>query len=341
MSYSLLTGFAETCDGQPEAAAGVNGHARDSEGCFYLGIGGDVVLRKFLQAVGIQRKVQHTAEPGDAGHESAAEFPDMRFLAADLADDGDEFVGRERLVVAHVVDSRRDVLGEQAADCVAYILHRSEGAQVVESAERPRNSPGHDRIEQIEVAFVARTVDHAGTQDVDGLPGIFRVGVVEPARRTFHCIRSKTSDQVFFRLDFALAIGSDRCRDHVFGQYALHSVRRRLRRREEDKLLRAFACEEPVEDLLRQAGVNLEIDLCCGLVLSVMRLARKMDYRVDLGNIASIQVVPGIGLGDTRFLGSNDVKAVYRVDLVLRQVSDKVGTHEPVDSGDEDFHVER
>lgn len=63
-----------------------------------------------------------------------------------------------------------------------------------------------------------------------------------------------------------------------------------------------------------------------------------MDHRVDLGNIASIQVVPGIGLGDTRFLGSNDVKAVYRVDLVLRQVSDKVGTHEPVDSGDENFH---
>lgn len=63
-----------------------------------------------------------------------------------------------------------------------------------------------------------------------------------------------------------------------------------------------------------------------------------MDYRVDLGNIASIQVVPGIGLGDTRFLGSNDVKAVYRVDLVLRQVSDKVRTHEPVDSGYEDGH---
>ena len=181
-------------------------------------------------------------------------------------------------------------------------------------------------------------MDHAGAQDVDGLPGIFRVGVVEPARRTFHRIRSKTSDQVFFRLDFALAIGSDRCRDHVFSQYALHSVRRRFRRGEEDKFSGAFACEEPVEDLLRQAGVNLEIDLCCGLVLSVMRLARKMDYRVDLGNIASIQVVPGIGLGDTRFLGSNDVKAVYRVDLVLRQVSDKVGTHEPVDSGDENFH---
>lgn len=167
MSYSLLTGFAETCDGQPEASAGVNGHARDSEGGFYLGIGGDVVLRKFLQAVGIQRKVQHTAEPGDAGHESAAEFPDMRFLAEGLADDGDEFVGRERLVVAHVVDSRRNVIGEQAADGIAYILHRSEGAQVVESAERPWNSPGHDRIEQIEVAFIARAVNHAGAQDVD------------------------------------------------------------------------------------------------------------------------------------------------------------------------------
>ena len=96
--------------------------------------------------------MQHPAEPGDAGHESAAEFPDMRLSAESLADDGYEFVGRKRLVVAHVVDSRRNVLGEQAADGIAYILHRSEGAQVVESAERPWNSPGHDRIEQIEVA---------------------------------------------------------------------------------------------------------------------------------------------------------------------------------------------
>lgn len=111
--------------------------------------------------------MQHAAEPGDAGHESASEFPDMRFLAEDLADDGDEFVGRERLVVAHVVDPRRDVPRKQAADCVAYILHRSEGPQVVESAERPWNSPGHDRIEQIEVALVARAVNHAGAQDVD------------------------------------------------------------------------------------------------------------------------------------------------------------------------------
>lgn len=338
MSYSLLTGFAETCDGQPEAAAGVNGHARDAEGGFYLGIGGDVVLRKFLQAVGIQRKMQHAAEPGDAGHESAAEFPDVRLSAESLADDGYEFVGRERLVVAHVVDPRRDVPRKQAADCVAYILHRSEGAQVVESAERPRNSPGHDRIEQIEIAFVARAVDHAGTQDVDGLARVFRVGVVEPARRTFHCIRSKTSDQIFFRLDFALAIGSDRCRDHVFGQDALHSVRRRLRRGEEDKLLRAFACEEPVEDLLCQAGVDLEIDIGGSFVLRVVGLAGQMDHRVDLGDIAGFKIIPGKGLCDARLLRRDDVKAVYRVVPALRQVSDKVGTHEPVDSGDEDGH---
>lgn len=285
--------------------------------------------------------MQHAAEPGDAGHESAAEFPDVRLSAENLADDGNELVGRKRLVVAHVVDSRRNVLGEQAADGIAYILHRSEGAQIVESAERPWNSPGHDRIEQIEIALVARAVDHAGTQDVDGLPGIFRVGVVEPARRTFHCIRSKTSDQVFFRLDFALAIGSDRCRDHVFGQYALHSVRRRFRRGEEDKFSGAFACEEPVEDLLRQAGVNLEVDIGGSFVLRVVGLAGQMDHRVDLGDIAGFKIIPGEGLCDARLLRRDDVKAVYGVVLVLRQVSDKIRTHEPVDSGDEDFHVER
>lgn len=63
-----------------------------------------------------------------------------------------------------------------------------------------------------------------------------------------------------------------------------------------------------------------------------------MDYRVDLGNIASIQVVPGEGLCDARLLRRDDVKAVYRVVPALRQVSDKIGTHEPVDSGDEDGH---
>lgn len=66
-----------------------------------------------------------------------------------------------------------------------------------------------------------------------------------------------------------------------------------------------------------------------------------MDYRVDLRDLASFKIVPGKGLDDARFLGSDDVKAVYRVVLVLRQVSDKVGTHKPVDSGDEDGHVER
>lgn len=153
--------------------------------------------------------------------------------------------------------------------------------------------------------------------------------------------RGEAADHIFFRLDFALAIGSDRRRDHVFGKNTLHPVGRRLRRGEEDKLSGAFACEEPVEDLLRQAGVNLEIDLRGSFILRVVGLAGKVDHRVDLGNIASIQVVPGIGLGDTRFLGRDDVKAVYRVVPALRQVSDKVGTHEPVDSGDEDFHVAR
>lgn len=285
--------------------------------------------------------MQHAAEPGDAGHESAVEFPDMRFLAEDLADDGDEFVGRERLVVAHVVNPRRDVLGKQAADGIAYILHRSEGAQVVESAERPWNSPGHDRIEQIEVAFVARAVDHAGTQDVDGLARVFRVGVVEPARRTFHCIRSKAADHIFFRLDFALAIGADRRRDHVFGKDPLHPVGRRLRRGEEDELPGAFAGEKPVEDLLCQAGVNLEVDIGRSLVLRVVGLAGQMDHRVDLGDIAGFKIIPGEGLCDARLLRRDDVKAVYRVVPALRQVSDKIGTHEPVDSGDEDFHVER
>lgn len=171
MPYSLFAGFTETCDGQPKAAAGVDRHIAYSECGLDFSIGGDVVLRKFLQAVGIQRKMQHAAEPGDAGHESAAEFPDVRPSAENPADDGYEFVGRKRLVVAHVVDPRRNVLGEQAADGAAYVFHRSEGAQVVESPERPGNSPGHDRIEQIEVALVARAVDHAGAQDVDRFSG--------------------------------------------------------------------------------------------------------------------------------------------------------------------------
>lgn len=159
--------MSETFYRPPEATAGVDRHIVYSECGFDLSVGGDVVLRKFLQAVGIQREMQHSAEPGDAGHESAAESPDVRLSVENLADDGYEFVGRKRFVVAHVVDSRRNVLGEQAVDGVAYILHRSEGAQIAESAERPWNSPGHDRIEQIEVAFVARAVNHAGAQDVD------------------------------------------------------------------------------------------------------------------------------------------------------------------------------
>ncbi len=63
-----------------------------------------------------------------------------------------------------------------------------------------------------------------------------------------------------------------------------------------------------------------------------------MDHRVDLGDIAGFKIIPGKGLDDARFLRRDDVKAVYRVVTALRQVSDKIGTHEPVDSGDEDFH---
>lgn len=156
--------------------------------------------------------------------------------------------------------------------------------------------------------------------------------------RTGRRCRGEAADHIFFRLDFALAIGSDRRRDHVFGKDTLHPVGRRLRRGEEDELFCAFAGEKPVEDLLCQAGINLKVDIGRSFVLRVVGLAGQMDHRVDLGNIASIQVVPGIGLDDARLLRRDYVKAVYRVVLVLRQVSDKVGTHKPVDSGDEDGH---
>ncbi len=150
--------------------------------------------------------------------------------------------------------------------------------------------------------------------------------------------RGEAADHIFFRLDFALAIGSDRRRDHVFGKNTLHPVGRRLRRGEEDKLSGAFACEEPVEDLLCQAGVNLEVDIGHSLVLRVVGLAGQMDHRVDLGDIAGFKIIPGKGLCDARLLRRDYVKAVYRVVPALRQVSDKIGTHEPVDSGDEDGH---
>ena len=150
--------------------------------------------------------------------------------------------------------------------------------------------------------------------------------------------RGEAADHIFFRLDFALAIGSDRRRDHVFGKNTLHPVGRRLRRGEEDKLSGAFACEEPVEDLLCQAGVNLEIDLRGSFILRVVGLACKVDHRVDLRHFAGIEVIPGEGLRDARLLRCHDVETVYGVVLVLREVSDKVGTHEAVDSGDEDGH---
>lgn len=63
-----------------------------------------------------------------------------------------------------------------------------------------------------------------------------------------------------------------------------------------------------------------------------------MDHRVDLRHFARVQIVPGEGLCDARLLRCHDVETVYGVVLVLREVSDKVGTHEPVDSGDEDGH---
>lgn len=156
--------------------------------------------------------------------------------------------------------------------------------------------------------------------------------------RTGRRCRGEAADHIFFRLDFALAIRADRRRDHVFGKDTLHPVGRRLRRGEENELFCAFGGEKPVEDLLCQAGVNLEVNIGCSFVLRVVGLAGQVDHRADLRDIASFKIVPGESLCDARFLRSDDVKAVYRVVLVLRQVSDKVGTHEPVDSGDEDGH---
>lgn len=63
-----------------------------------------------------------------------------------------------------------------------------------------------------------------------------------------------------------------------------------------------------------------------------------MDHRVDLRHFARVQIVPGEGPRDARLLRCHDVETIYGVVLVLREVSDKVGTHEAVDSGDEDFH---
>ena len=49
--------------------------------------------------------MQHTAEPGDPSHEVAVDFPDVRFLPENGADDADEFVGRERLVISQIIYS--------------------------------------------------------------------------------------------------------------------------------------------------------------------------------------------------------------------------------------------
>lgn len=255
--------------------------------------------------------MEPATDAGDAGHQAFREPPDVGLFAEDGADGLDQFVGREGFVVAHVVDSGGDVLGQDPVDRKADVLHRREGPAVIKRPEGPWDAFGDYAIQQVEIAFVARAVDHARAEDVHLL------------------VLRHVREDVFLRPDLALAIRPDRGGNDILREDAFHPVRRCFRRAEEHELPRRRS-QEVIENLLRQPRIDLEIHLGRRLVLRVVRLPGQMDDGIHLRHAPGVQVLPTERARNTLLRWRDDVKPIN--GMPTGKGRDQVAAHKTMDA---------
>ena len=100
-------------------------------------------------------------------HQSSVYLPDMRLALQSPTHQSYQFICGQGFVISHVVDTTRHLLGQKTFHHVAEIVYRSKRPSVLKGPQRPGNAFPHHIIKKIQIAFVAGTMNHARTQDID------------------------------------------------------------------------------------------------------------------------------------------------------------------------------
>ncbi len=107
------------------------------------------------------------SQAGTEFHQSSVYLPDMRLTLQSLTYQSYQLIRGQGLVISHVVDTTPHLLFKQSFHHVAKIVYRSKRPPVLKSPQRPGNAFPHHIIKQIQIAFIAGTMNHAGTQDIN------------------------------------------------------------------------------------------------------------------------------------------------------------------------------
>src|SRR5690554_2586390 len=109
--------------------------------------------------------MQHTTHTGSSTHKSLRKPPDARSLAHRLTYQPNQLVGRNRLIVAHMINTTLNtLLNNQLLHYKANIINRAKRTQILIRPQWPRNTPAHHTIQQVKVTLITRTMNHARPQ---------------------------------------------------------------------------------------------------------------------------------------------------------------------------------
>lgn len=110
--------------------------------------------------------MDEVAYAGDCTDKPGWQVPDVWCTTARGGYQCDELIGGEGLVVGYIIDADGDLTRQELLHDGADVGYGGEGAVVVECPKGPGEPDGVYFIKEVEVSFVARTVDHGRTEDV-------------------------------------------------------------------------------------------------------------------------------------------------------------------------------
>ena len=215
--------------------------------------------------------MEQSPKPSTELHQSSVYLPDMRLTLQSPTHQSYQFICHQSyqlirgqgFVISHVVDTTRYLLGQKTFHHIAEIVYRSKRPSVLKSPQRPGNTFPHHIIKKIQIAFIAGTMNHAGTQDINLLV-IIRISF------QFPILNLQLVKDVILGSYLTFPIRPYRSRHHIFSQHITHhTVCSGFHRTEEYELLRRRFQKE-IKYLLGQSRIDIKIGLGCGPIFHIM-----------------------------------------------------------------------
>ena len=222
--------------------------------------------------------MEQSPKPGTEFHQSSVYLPDMRFTVQSPTHQSYQFIRGQGFIIPHMVDTTPHLLSQQSFHHIAKIVYRSKRPPVLKSPQRPGNAFPHHIIKKIQIAFIAGTMNHARTQDID-LFVIIRINF------QFSIFNIQLAKNIILGSYLALPIRSYRSRHHIFSQHITHhTVCSGFHRTEEYELLRRRFQKE-IKYLLGQSRINIKIGLGSRPVFRIMGFTSQMNNGIEFRKI--------------------------------------------------------